>query len=113
MAYRIYRKLFCDVPGCSAQAEGLGDRGDVVRPDTWYPGKVEYNRPVQNAVPTGWVFLPLTTPLQWRPVGVFRPAGLWACPKHVVESTVDGVAMKDLLESREAAMILMGKGKPR
>ena len=117
MGYRVYYKAFCDIPGCegkgndegvplsspssaSVRAFGYVSRqrtplknGDVLQPQSWRPGAL-LHAPV---VPSGW---------RYENAGVY---GLWICPKHKIEVTIDGQSIKDVLEDRETYYKLRGQ----
>lgn len=111
MAYRIYQKCYCDIPGCEGKASDneppvghLGfmrggrarKNGDVIPPIYWYPG-YKTHEPV---IPVGWRYE------RSERAGMH---GLWICPKHKIEVTVDGQGVKDVLEDRETFYKLRGQ----
>ena len=108
MAYRIYYKCYCDVPGCEGKGadstvQPIGfnvDRmkrplknGDMMRPFPWRPGM----RIPEPGVPPGW---------RYESVGLY---GLWICPKHAIDVKIDGQNPKDIAEDRDTYFKLRGQ----
>ena len=87
MPYKVYHKVWCDVPGC---AESPSPRGDASPPQTVrFPTLGQLRAP---GIPAGWVWL-------WREAMVL-------CPKHAVKVTIDGEDPAELQAAKAAVKIL-------
>lgn len=88
MSYKIYHKVWCDVPGCSVSP---GLKGDAVPPQSVIPffSQGQTRVPV---IPVGWTYL--------------TRAGLFVCPKHAVHITVDGDTPEGMKAAKQALRVL-------
>ena len=88
MSYKIYHKVWCDVPGCSVSP---GAKGDAVPPETVTP--VFYRGQTRvPVIPVGWTYL--------------TKVGLFVCPKHTVHITVDGDTPEEMAAAKQAMRVL-------